>query len=285
MIQLAVTDLDNTLIPAGAPHASAHAIAGVRAMLEAGLHFGSVTGRVAAAMRWMFDGDEACYMTGAYSNGQIIYADGRLIHEEPLDARVLAGVGEWVSEVEGCALAIYDLDDVTDERDCGTYYMGASREELARHVEAFGSSPLTLDHLDRASYLKANLRCDVPWPRMIEVRDGLRADFPEFDFVFPVENGCFIDILPRGWGKGEAVKVLASHYGLSFDEVVAFGDSENDISMFEAVAHPVAVANASEATMAAARHVIGSCADDAVADALHAIALAAEAGELPEFRR
>ena len=285
MIRLAVTDLDNTLIPAGAPHASAHAIAGVHAMLDAGLHFGPVTGRVPAAMRWMFDGDEACGMTGAFVNGQIVYADGKLIHEEPLDARGLAGVGERIAGIEGCALAIYDLDDVAGGRDCGTYYMGASREELARHAETYGPDPLTIEALDRPSYLKANLRCTIPWARMVDVRDGLRAEFPLFDFVFPVENGCFIDILPRGWGKGEAVKVLANHYGLALDEVVAFGDSENDISMFEVVAHPVAVANASEATMAAARHRIGACADDAVADALHAIAEAAATGGLPAFLR
>ena len=53
MIRLALTDLDNTLIPLGAPHASARAIRAVHAMLDAGLWFGPVSGRVPAAMRWM----------------------------------------------------------------------------------------------------------------------------------------------------------------------------------------------------------------------------------------
>ena len=64
MIRLVLTDLDNTLIPTGAPHASARALAGIHAMLDAGLWFGPVSGRVPAAMRWMFDGDAACYQTG-----------------------------------------------------------------------------------------------------------------------------------------------------------------------------------------------------------------------------
>ena len=68
MIKLALTDLDNTLIPTGAPHASLHAIAAIHAMLDAGLYFGPVSGRVPAAMRWMFGGDETCSRTGAFVN-------------------------------------------------------------------------------------------------------------------------------------------------------------------------------------------------------------------------
>ncbi len=69
MIKLALTDLDNTLIPMGAPHASVRAIAAIHAMLNAGLHFGPVSGRVPAAMRWMFGGDEACSKTVPSSTG------------------------------------------------------------------------------------------------------------------------------------------------------------------------------------------------------------------------
>lgn len=39
MIKLALTDLDNTLIPTGAPHASLHAIAAIHAMIERGDYF------------------------------------------------------------------------------------------------------------------------------------------------------------------------------------------------------------------------------------------------------
>ena len=88
---------------------------------------------------------------------------------------------------------------------------------------------------------------------MVEVRDALRLQFPALDFVFPARNGPFIDILPAGWSKGRAVEVLADHLGLSLDEVATFGDSENDISMFEAVTYSVAVRNASPEAMAARR--------------------------------
>ena len=108
-------------------------------------------------------------------------------------------------------------------------------------------------------------------------------EFPAFDFVFPARNGPFIDILPAGWSKGRAVEVLADCLGLSLDEVVVFGDSENDVSMFQAVEYSVAVRNSSAEALAAAKYRIGLAVDDAVADALFALAAAAKTAELPAF--
>ena len=58
MIKLALTDLDNTLIPFGQGCASDYTRNAFHVALDAGVRVGPVTGRVPAAMRWMFDGDE-----------------------------------------------------------------------------------------------------------------------------------------------------------------------------------------------------------------------------------
>ena len=285
MIRLALTDLDNTLIPMGAPHASMYALSAIHAMLDAGLWFGPVSGRVPAAMRWMFGGDEACYKTGAFVNGQLVYADGELVHEETLDAAALSKIGEWLKFHEGCALVIYDLDDISETADGVPYLMGVSPTELARHTRVFGAHPRVIKRLERPTYIKANVRCDLSWVQMVELRNSLRWAFPAFDFVFPALHGPFIDILPYGWGKGRAVEVLANHLGLSLDEVVVFGDSENDVSMLKTVQHSVAMRNASADARAAANYRIGLSVDDAVADALFALADAATTGGHPSFLR
>jgi HAD superfamily hydrolase (TIGR01484 family) len=239
VIKLVLTDLDDTLICHGLPRATDHAIQGIQAMVDAGLHFGPVSGRVPAAMRWMFGGDEACGKTGAYVNGQIIYVDGELVHQEVLDAKTLLAVASYVRAWEGCALAVYDLDDISETTDGKTYYLGATKEELARHEASFGKDPHVIELLDQPTYIKANVRCDTAWEDMVRLRDELRAAFPELDFVFPTLHGVFIDILPKGWNKGCAVRVIAEHLGLSLDEVAVFGDSENDLTMLEAVPHSV----------------------------------------------
>ena len=69
------------------------------------------------------------------------------------------------------------------------------------------------------------------------------------------------------------------------EKVAVFGDSENDLSMIEAVPNAVAVSNASDQIKAASRWHIGASADDAVADALFDIADAAKTGAMPAFMR
>ena len=67
---------------------------------------------------------------------------------------------------------------------------------------------------------------------------------------------------------------------MGLDEVVVFGDADNDLPMFAAVENPVAVAGATPEAAEAARWHIGACEDDAVAAAIEALA----AGEWPFTR-
>mgnify|MGYP002223894585 CR=1 FL=1 len=73
MIKLVLTDMDDTLIPAGHDGASDYAIEGIHAMQAAGLHFGPVSGRQPSAMGWMFKNRSECYSTGAFCNGQCLH--------------------------------------------------------------------------------------------------------------------------------------------------------------------------------------------------------------------
>ena len=111
----------------------------------------------------------------------------------------------------------------------------------------------------------------------------LREEFPHLDFVFPSSSAPLIDILPEGWSKGAAVIYIARELGVGLDEVAVFGDSENDLAMIEAVPNSVAVSNATDDIAQVARWHIGSSDDDAVADALFAIADASKRAEMPAF--
>lgn len=91
--------------------------------------------------------------------------------------------------------------------------------------------------------------------------------------------------MPAGVNKGSSLGALLDELGISSDEVVFFGDAENDLQIMEKVENSVAVANATPAAAAAARWHIGSSADDSVAAALEDIACSAREGRLPSFMR
>ena len=108
MIRLALTDLDDTLIPFGSPCASEQSRAAIHATLDAGVRFGPVTGRLPVDMRWMFGDDEPCYATGAFANGQVVRVDGRTVKEVVIPASELSRVQEVLDEHGGGYLCLYD---------------------------------------------------------------------------------------------------------------------------------------------------------------------------------
>ncbi|MEG0313731.1 MAG: Cof-type HAD-IIB family hydrolase [Erysipelotrichaceae bacterium] len=54
----------------------------------------------------------------------------------------------------------------------------------------------------------------------------------------------WLEIMPKGVSKGLAIKRIALANNISSDEIVTFGDGENDISMFEFAKYGIAMENA-----------------------------------------
>ena len=289
MIKLVLTDMDDTLIPAGAKGASRHAIDGIHAMQEAGLRFGPVSGRQPEAMRWMFEGHPECYATGAFCNGQVMFVDGEVVGAYVLDNDALMRLAAFLEEeTDDTFIKVYNLGDdlfgnnsfcVTDDA------------ERVRRAMCSGSNAwlneLCDNHfgLNDEDYYKANIWSTKSNAGLAELRLRMLEVVPELDYVFPNNNVCIFDITPAGWNKGCAVRELARALELSMDEVAVFGDSENDMSMIEVVPNAVAMGNASDEVKAAARWHIGDTKDDAVADALFEIAKVAPEGTMPTFMR
>lgn len=54
----------------------------------------------------------------------------------------------------------------------------------------------------------------------------------------------WIEVMPKGVTKGKAVLSIAEENGITKDEILVFGDAENDLSMIEAVTYGIAMGNA-----------------------------------------
>ncbi len=72
----------------------------------------------------------------------------------------------------------------------------------------------------------------------------------EVDTVF--SSTKYLEILPKGVGKGDAVKRLSEMLSVPIDRTFAAGDEDNDISMIKAAGTGVAVSNATPAVKEAA---------------------------------
>ena len=97
---------------------------------------------------------------------------------------------------------------------------------------------------------------------MPEEEAALAAQLPGCDLARWAPT--FADIIPIGGGKGSGARAMLDYLGISTDEAVAFGDSENDIALFKACGTSVAVGAATEAAKAAATYVTDDIDDGGV---------------------
>lgn len=77
-----------------------------------------------------------------------------------------------------------------------------------------------------------------------------------------------IDILSRDGGKGAGVRAAIERYGIGRDEIMAFGDGENDLPMLELAGIGVAMGNGSAEVKAAAGYTTDTVENDGVSKAL-----------------
>lgn len=287
MIKLVLTDMDDTLIPAGAPRVSARAIDAIHVAQKAGVHFGPVSGRQPDAMEWMFPQNPECYATGAFCNGQVMIVDGDVVDAKALDNDALMRLATFLEEeTDDTFLKVYDLG--ADLRSSVSYCV---TDDRARVDAAMGSgSNAWLNEqapsrfaIDDMPYYKANIWSTRTTEELAQLRERMNEVAPELEYVFPNNQARLFDILPAGWNKGCAVTAIAKTLGVGMDEIAVFGDSDNDLPMIQAVPNAVAMGNANDHVRSAARWHIGNATDEAEADALLDIARAAVAGTMPAF--
>lgn len=76
-----------------------------------------------------------------------------------------------------------------------------------------------------------------------------------YDIEIASSSSRNIEITKKGVSKGSAVKKLAEYYNIKREEIIAIGDSENDMSMIEFAGLGVAMGNALEKVKAKADYV------------------------------
>lgn len=97
----------------------------------------------------------------------------------------------------------------------------------------------------------------------------IKSEFNKEGKLTIVSSGKgLVDIMTKSTSKGDAVKNLAENLGIDIKNVAVFGDSPNDISMFETAGISVAVSNAVDEIKALATHKTAANYEDGVAEAL-----------------
>ena len=169
------------------------------------------------------------------------------------------------------------------------YASGAIASEMSEAVEiyfsAIGLTPQSVDDLPKRAEA-----FDEPIVKIVLITDerevrglteSLAAAFDDMQFiqstapllqrlraVRPELNPALIECVARGEFNGTGLKAVADYYGLDMSEVIAIGDSYNDVAMIKAAGMGVATANAPEPIKNLADYVTDTNNADGVAKAI-----------------
>ncbi|QXE01010.1 Cof-type HAD-IIB family hydrolase [Terribacillus sp. DMT04] len=138
-----------------------------------------------------------------------------------------------------------------------THYWAVSTEHVFR-----GNFPADMEKYD---WLKFGF--DTPDDDKREAIVKALSDKNELELSNSSETN--IEVNAVGINKAEAVQKLCDRIGINMDQVIAMGDSLNDIKMIQAVGCGVAMGNAQDAVKEVANYQTDTNEADGVAKAIH----------------
>ena len=243
--KMVITDLDGTLLKAG------NEISGFTVEVFARLKQRGVKIAVATGRSWHHAKKyaEAIGADGAVvHNGCVVLDGGEVIYRTGLDTGTMERVlSQSLRLIPGINIAIEIEDDMFANFDVTRYWPG--REYI---YTDFKAPPQPAEKIVVA----------LPTPESREVFEKI---IPDGFYIEDVEKGVCI-VLREGATKENAIKVLASRYGIDMKNIAAFGDYINDIGMLRSSGIGIAMENAEPELKAVADYVCNSNNDDGVAD-------------------
>nr|WP_256833372.1 glucosylglycerol-phosphate synthase [Pseudomonas oleovorans] len=175
----------------------------------------------------------------AYVTGRSLEAVLPLLADPtlPQPDYIIADVGATL--VHGDSLQpIQQLQSVVDARWPG-------ETQVASAIEPFGLERQDVPQARRCSYFCTPEQAANPALR--EIADELGCDL-----LYSAE--LYLDFLPKGVNKGSSLQALADWLELSHDQVLAAGDTLNDLSMLSSSFHGVCVGQSETALLEATNH-------------------------------
>ncbi len=254
MIKAAFFDIDGTLVSLKTKVYPPSAPCAIEALRKNGVKCFVATGRskFEIAEEGLLDGIAFDgYLT---NNGQDAYdADGKLLYGKPLAPNEARAVLSWV-EQSGCACWM-----VSGEKSC----LNFCNERVLAAMEAIHTRP------PKTGDLRAMLEAPIYKIVLFLTREEMAQPMPlaptsRMTQWFPLGH----DIISKDGGKRNAMLEIIASYGISPEECIAFGDSENDLEMLRAAGIGVAMGNGTAEAKAAANYTTTDCDDDGILNAL-----------------
>lgn len=261
---LIATDVDGTLLD-DEEHVTPRTRAAVGAAVAAGTRFILATGRPPRWIAPVVDGLGFAPMA-VCANGAVLYdaANDRIVSARTLSPEQLAELAELATRlIPGAGLAVERVGRTAHDAATPQFVSSPGYEHAWLNPD---NTEVSLADLLGAPAVKLLIRkagaTSAAMQEVLAPHVGLVGDL-----TYSTNNGL-IEVVPLGISKASGVAEVAEPWGITAEDVVAFGDMPNDVPMLRWAGLGVAMGNAHPEAIAAADEVTAPNTDDGLARVL-----------------
>ncbi len=220
-VRVIASDFDGTILRGGAQRVDEIYFDQIRELKKRGISFIAASGRQYANLRRILEpvADEIAFIC---ENGALAAQGRRILYQEEIDRRLGLLLTSDMQKIKGTETVVSGAD--------ASYLLPGSpvfeaflRDRVRNNVrvlDCFEDMPVPM------------IKISIFWPDGIP-REHERWFHEKYDEYLSVVDGGngWLDFTNKGVDKGSALGRLAESMGFGLEEVLAFGDSENDMEM------------------------------------------------------
>jgi len=245
----------------------------IRALKEQGIFVGLATGRGPFFVRPFIERYDFDF--AVTYNGQYIFTKDKVLSASPIDKKNLHRLIQYAKKhrmeialgikdgIEGSRIMSFGMSSVSQWS--AQFVPKVLARTVSQGFNKFVSRVVPQDqeqllHIAQGPVYQVLLLASSKDTQKVE------QDFP--DLKFTRSSPYAADVINPGNSKLEGIRLVGEEFGFSMDQVMAFGDSDNDLEMLAGVGMSVAMGNGSSSVKEVAKHITTSNQQDGIHKAL-----------------
>ncbi|HFI0467834.1 TPA: Cof-type HAD-IIB family hydrolase [Streptococcus suis] len=258
-VRLVATDMDGTFLDGQGSFDKERFSRVLEKLEEKQIPFVIASGNGIGRLLQLFKGFEQRLIFVA-DNGSHVYQAGktmirRAIQQEEVEAILHFFKGRWAD----VCLMLSNEENIYMQAGAGQPFEGTDLPIEPAQMVAFQSRVTYLDDLSAYPIFEPIYKVGlwVPEARVESITEGFNQAF-QGNLVAVTSGYGSIDILPQGIHKAWGLDQVLTSLDIEPEQVMAFGDSDNDIEMLELVGYSYAMENATDKVKAVAKYLAPS---------------------------
>ncbi|HEV6511170.1 TPA: Cof-type HAD-IIB family hydrolase [Streptococcus pneumoniae] len=245
----------------------------IKIVKEQGVLVGVATGRGPFFVKELMDDLDLDF--AVTYNGQYIFSKDRVLFTSPISKLHLRHLISYAKK-EGTEIALGTKDAMLGSK-IMSFGLGSFSQRISRFVPSVLTRTVSQSFNRMVSKVVPQKEEDLlhlmnqPIYQVLmlmtpEESEKAAADFE--DLKLTRSNPFASDVINQGNSKLEGIRRVGKEYGFDLNQVMAFGDSDNDLEMLAGVGMSVAMGNGSSSVKEAAKHITTSNQQDGIHKAL-----------------